>query len=131
MATKPPSNMKPTLDKDLDKFTRVEEATLHVTQQLAGLGAGFIFVVLAAIFADIFVTGTAGSAIIIAAVAIGASVGTAIGVAVAALRGVTETVVMRICDIIFAVPPILSAMMLGAFIGTGRFTAIIAIATFI
>lgn len=66
----------------------------------------------------------------IAAVAIGASVGTAIGVAVAALRGVTETVVMRICDIIFAVPPILSAMMLGAFIGTGRFTAIIAIATF-
>ncbi len=66
----------------------------------------------------------------IAAVAIGAFIGTAIGVTVAALRGFTETVVMRICDIIFAVPPILSAMMLGAFIGTGRFTAIIAIATF-
>lgn len=66
----------------------------------------------------------------IAAVAIGAFIGTTIGVAVAALRGFTETVVMRICDIIFAVPPILSAMMLGAFIGTGRFTAIIAIATF-
>lgn len=32
--------MKPTLDKDLEKITRVEEATLHVTQQLAGLGAG-------------------------------------------------------------------------------------------
>lgn len=79
MATKPPSNMKPTLDKDLDKFTRVEEATLHVTQQLAGLGAGFIFVVLAAIFADIFVTGTAGSAIIIAAVAIGAYMAINIG----------------------------------------------------
>ncbi|OJH57060.1 ABC transporter permease, partial [Agrobacterium pusense] len=62
--------------------------------------------------------------------AIGAFIGTAIGVTVAALRGFTETVVMRICDIIFAVPPILSAMMLGAFIGTGRFTAIIAIATF-
>lgn len=66
----------------------------------------------------------------IAAVAIGAFIGTAIGVTVAALRGFTETVVMRICDIIFTVPPILSAMMLGAFIGTGRFTAIIAIATF-
>ncbi len=66
----------------------------------------------------------------IAAVAIGAFIGTAIGVTVAAVRGFTETVVMRICDIIFAVPPILSAMMLGAFIGTGRFTAIIAIATF-
>jgi len=66
----------------------------------------------------------------IAAVAIGAFIGTLIGVTVAAVRGLTETVMMRICDIIFAVPPILSAMMLGAFLGTGRFTAIIAIATF-
>jgi peptide/nickel transport system permease protein len=39
-------------------------------------------------------------------------------------------VVMRICDVIFALPPILSAMMLGAFLGPGRLTAIIAIATF-
>ena len=37
---------------------------------------------------------------------------------------------MRFCDVVFAVPPILSAMMLGAVLGTGRFTAIIAIATF-
>ncbi len=36
----------------------------------------------------------------IAAVAIGAFIGTAIGVTVAAVRGFTETVVMRICDII-------------------------------
>jgi inorganic phosphate transporter, PiT family len=79
MAIKPPSNMKPTLDKDLDKITRVEEATLHVTQQLAGLGAGFMFVVLAAIFAGVFVTGTAGSVIIIAAVAIGAYMAINIG----------------------------------------------------
>lgn len=71
--------MKPTLDKDLDKITRVEEATLHVTQQLAGLGAGFMFVVLAAIFAGAFVTGTDGSVIIIAAVAIGAYMAINIG----------------------------------------------------
>ena len=64
------------------------------------------------------------------AVAIGATIGTAIGVLVAIRRGWLELVVMRGCDIIFAVPPILSAMMLGAFIGSGRFTAIIAIATF-
>lgn len=64
------------------------------------------------------------------AVALGASVGTAIGVVVAARRGMTETIVMRLCDIVFALPPILSAMMLGAFIGAGRFTAIIAIAVF-
>lgn len=64
------------------------------------------------------------------AVALGASVGSAVGVIVAARRGWLELVVMRGCDIIFAVPPILSAMMLGAFIGSGRFTAIIAIAVF-
>jgi peptide/nickel transport system permease protein len=64
------------------------------------------------------------------AVALGASVGSLIGVVVAAKRGVTENIVMRLCDIIFALPPILSAMMLGAFIGAGRFTAIVAIAVF-
>lgn len=37
---------------------------------------------------------------------------------------------MRACDVIFALPPILSAMILGAFLGTGRFAAIIAIAVF-
>jgi peptide/nickel transport system permease protein len=66
----------------------------------------------------------------ILAVALGALVGTALGVVVAMRRGWLELVVMRGCDIIFAVPPILSAMMLGAFIGSGRFTAIIAIGTF-
>ncbi len=64
------------------------------------------------------------------AVALGATVGTAIGVFVAMRRGWAELVIMRGCDIIFAIPPILSAMMLGAFIGSGRFTAIIAIGTF-
>ena len=64
------------------------------------------------------------------AVAIGASVGTALGIIVAMRRGILELIVMRGCDIIFAIPPILSAMMLGAFIGSGRFTAVIAIAVF-
>ena len=66
----------------------------------------------------------------ILAVALGASIGTAVGVVVAMRRGIVELVVMRGCDIIFAVPPILSAMMLAAFIGSGRFTAIIAVAVF-
>ncbi len=64
------------------------------------------------------------------AVAIGATGGSAVGVIVAMRRGWLELIVMRGCDIIFAVPPILSAMMLGAFLGSGRFTAIIAIAVF-
>ncbi len=68
--------------------------------------------------------------IALVAVVIGASIGTTVGVFVAARRGWAEIILMRICDIIFALPPILSAMMLGAFLGAGRFTAILAIATF-
>lgn len=64
------------------------------------------------------------------AVLLGASVGTAVGVIVVMRRGWLELVTMRFCDIIFAVPPILSAMMLGAFIGSGRLTAVSAIAVF-
>ncbi|CAN7235102.1 ABC transporter permease [Rhizobium sp. LjRoot30] len=64
------------------------------------------------------------------AVTLGATIGVIIGLAAAAWQGLLETVTMRGCDVIFAVPPILSAMMLGAFIGPGRWTAILAIATF-
>lgn len=64
------------------------------------------------------------------AVALGGVFGTALGVTVAARRGLVETIVMRINDVLFAVPPILSAMMLGALLGTGRLTAVVAIAVF-
>jgi peptide/nickel transport system permease protein len=64
------------------------------------------------------------------AVAFGAAIGTAAGLVAAMRRGWLELVVMRGCDIVFAVPPILSAMMLAAFIGGGRFTAVIAIGIF-
>ncbi len=66
----------------------------------------------------------------VSAVAIGGTIGTIIGVSAAAQRGLFEALVMRTCDVIFALPPILSAMILGAFLGTGRSTAIIAIAVF-
>ncbi|WFU02054.1 ABC transporter permease [Rhizobium sp. CB3171] len=66
----------------------------------------------------------------VSAVVIGGTIGTVIGIAAAAQRGLFESLVMRACDVIFALPPILSAMILGAFLGAGRFTAIIAIATF-
>lgn len=64
------------------------------------------------------------------AVFAGSLAGVGIGLAAAAWRGLARALVMRACDIVFAVPPILSAMMLGAFIGAGRFTAIVAIAVF-
>jgi peptide/nickel transport system permease protein len=64
------------------------------------------------------------------AVGMGTALGTLVGVTAAARRGWFQAIVMRANDVIFALPPILSAMMLGALIGTGRFTAIIAIAVF-
>jgi peptide/nickel transport system permease protein len=63
-------------------------------------------------------------------VIVGMSIGTALGVAAAARRGLFEAVVMRICDAMFAFPPILSAIMVGALLGPGALTAILAIGTF-
>ncbi|MDQ0562844.1 peptide/nickel transport system permease protein [Rhizobium mesoamericanum] len=68
--------------------------------------------------------------IAIAAVSVGGMLGSVAGVAAAAVRGPFEALLMRACDVVFALPPILSAMMLGAFLGPGRLTAIIAIASF-
>lgn len=68
--------------------------------------------------------------IAIAAVSIGGMLGSIAGISAAALRGTYEALLMRACDVVFALPPILSAMMLGAYLGPGRLTATIAIATF-
>ncbi len=66
----------------------------------------------------------------LAAVALGGTGGTLLGVAAAARRGFAESLVMRGCDIVFAFPPVISALMLGALLGPGRLTAIAAIALF-
>lgn len=68
--------------------------------------------------------------IAIIAVGIGACIGVLLGLAIAAIRGWTETLLLRFCDVLFSVPPLLSAMTLAAILGSGRKTAIIAIATF-
>ncbi len=64
-------------------------------------------------------------------VAMGAGAGTALGIAAAARRGMLDAGAMQACDVIFAVPPILSALMLGSLLGPGRLTAIVAIAVFL
>ncbi len=68
--------------------------------------------------------------IAVSAVAIGGTLGSIAGISAAAIRGPYEALLMRACDVIFALPPILSAMILGAFLAPGRFTAITAIAVF-
>ncbi|MEF2072233.1 ABC transporter permease [Consotaella sp. CSK11QG-6] len=64
------------------------------------------------------------------AVVLGAGVGTGLGLAAAARRGWLDEIVMRAMDVVFAFPPIVSAMMLGAALGSGLATAVTAIAVF-
>lgn len=63
-------------------------------------------------------------------VAVGMSIGTALGVAAAARRGWFEAAVMRLCDAMFAFPPILSAIMAGSLLGPGAMTAVVSIGAF-
>lgn len=66
----------------------------------------------------------------LASVLFGATIGTALGVTAAARRGLADAFIMRVCDIMFAFPAIISAIMLGALLGPGAATAILAIGTF-
>jgi peptide/nickel transport system permease protein len=63
-------------------------------------------------------------------VAVGMTIGTALGVAAAARRGWSEAAVMRLCDAMFAFPPILSAIMAGSLLGPGAMTAVVSIGAF-
>ncbi|MBU0801584.1 MAG: ABC transporter permease [Alphaproteobacteria bacterium] len=64
------------------------------------------------------------------AIAIGGSIGTVLGVAAASERGRFEALVMRVNDVLFAFPPVLSAILLAAILGGGPTTTIVAIALF-
>lgn len=73
------SYKKPTLDKDLDKFTYIEEAATNVGRGLAAPGFAFLFIILSGAIAGIYMTGTHGAAVIMAAAAIGAYMALNIG----------------------------------------------------
>jgi peptide/nickel transport system permease protein len=64
------------------------------------------------------------------AVLLGAALGVAVGCAAAALRGAFDEVAMRVSDVVFAFPAVLSAIMLGAVLGSGPLAAVLAIAVF-
>jgi peptide/nickel transport system permease protein len=64
------------------------------------------------------------------AVAIGLSVGVAAGTLASARRGWVEELLMRAADFSFAFPALLSAILLGAIIGPGLMTGIVAIGVF-
>ncbi len=64
------------------------------------------------------------------AVLLGAAIGTAIGCAAAAWKGIADEIAMRVSDVVFAFPAVLSAIMIGALVGSGPLAAILAIAVF-
>ncbi|WP_432464483.1 ABC transporter permease [Agarivorans sp. QJM3NY_33] len=64
------------------------------------------------------------------AITIGGLIGTVLGVAAACKRGRFESLVMRVNDVLFAFPPVLSAILLAAILGGGPTTTIVAIALF-
>lgn len=70
MPDQPATPVKRTLDKDLDRFTYVEDATHHVTKRLVAPGIGLIFLGLAIVFAGIYVLDQPRATLIFAAVAL-------------------------------------------------------------
>jgi PiT family inorganic phosphate transporter len=70
MAQQKPRLSKPTLDKDLEKVSSVEEAARHMSRGLAAPGTALLFIILTAIFASSYVTGKPGAVIVIAAAAL-------------------------------------------------------------
>jgi inorganic phosphate transporter, PiT family len=79
MANSKPRLEKQTLDKDLDKITHVEAATHFVSKSLVAPGIGLIFLILAMLFAAVFVGKGQSSLIMIAAAALGAYMAMNIG----------------------------------------------------
>jgi peptide/nickel transport system permease protein len=63
-------------------------------------------------------------------VLLGLALGVALGCAAASLRGLFEEAAMRAADVVFAFPAVISAIMLGALIGGGATTVILAVGVF-
>ena len=82
------------------------------------------------IFSMIMVGARNSIAVAFVAVAIGLLIGVPLGTWAAARRGLTEEILMRGSDVIFAFPALLSAIMITATFGPGAINAIIAIGIF-
>ena len=68
-----------TLDRDLDRISRVELGTAHVARPLVGLGVGLAFIVLAGILADVLIGDRNGTVVVITATVFGAYMAMNIG----------------------------------------------------
>ncbi|WP_376876432.1 inorganic phosphate transporter [Albirhodobacter sp. R86504] len=77
--TNAPKNQWKTLDKDLGRISRLEDATQFVSRGLVAPGLALAFVVLVAIVATVLIGGEQGAFIVIAAATIGAYMALNIG----------------------------------------------------
>lgn len=75
----PPKNQWKTLDKDLGRIGRLEDATQFVSRGLVAPGLALAFIVLVGIVATLLIGGEPGAAIVIAAATIGAYMALNIG----------------------------------------------------
>jgi len=71
MTDTPGSAGKKTLDKDLDKIVRIEEAAGYVSRGFARPGFAILFIAAAAVFAALYVSGEQNSALIVVAAMLG------------------------------------------------------------
>ena len=80
---------------------------------------------------DVFSRVIAGSRvtlpIALVLVALAATIGSTVGAVAGYFRGVTDGVLMRVADLVFAFPPIILAMVVAAVLGRGLFNAALAI----
>ena len=74
-----PDTRKATLDKDLEKLVRLEQATNVIARGLVGPGFGLLFLALTAVITAFYVSGEPGAVTIVAASAIGAYMALNIG----------------------------------------------------
>ncbi|MBO6901913.1 MAG: inorganic phosphate transporter [Rhizobiaceae bacterium] len=74
-----PDTRKATLDKDLEKLVRIEQATNVVARGLVAPGFGLLFLALTAVVTAFYVSGEPGAVTIVAAAAIGAYMALNIG----------------------------------------------------
>jgi peptide/nickel transport system permease protein len=114
-------------------WTPVDPTQINIMNRLKGPGPGGLLGAdhfgrdaLSMIMAGAWVS----LGIAFSAIAIGGVTGTIIGVTAACKRGRFEAITMRIIDVLFAFPPVLSAILLAAILGAGATTTIIAIALF-
>ncbi|WP_321364356.1 inorganic phosphate transporter [uncultured Celeribacter sp.] len=68
-----------TLDKDLNRISQIELATFHIARPMVGLGVALAFIIVAGLFAALVFGGQPGSAVVIAAAALGAYMAINIG----------------------------------------------------